>query len=444
MKKLAIAALCACALTLPAFAQLNVGGYISSVWVPYRLTVPQEGDALHTTAVQAPWGEPDISAGLSFDGWSEFVGFHLGLDIAYGAKNQAGHPLSAKGSGWVWAKPFNLPYLDTLTVYLGNAGNDTLQGKVGGSQFVHYTLNTNYDRHKYRVEYQDSQANIFTKFDPYPWGNAAGTRNTYWPAVSAAVLLTWEPVKNLFVGAFFAPELLDLNPNWPKDVWIGGASYPTYTSINGDKLGEAGIDQDYYDVKKVYKKIQIGAGYDIAGVGFLRAQYIGMRNTIEAAFQVKALGDIMLDIGVKIPFEGSDKEDASTYKKKKDYQASIGVTYRNYDFRLTGRIDTAFLGSDSSGIGVAQAGLDLVAYLIPSYDLGFATIGADIGFEYEQKDDINTLAKDSMQAGVGAWIERNLGPGAIKAGVIGRLPLEWDGEQANFELFIPIFIRAGF
>ncbi|MDR0706534.1 MAG: hypothetical protein LBF60_01475, partial [Treponema sp.] len=152
-----------------------------------------------------------------------------------------------------------------------------------------------------------------------------------------------------------------------------------------------------------------------------------------------------LDIGVKIPFEGINQEDKSTYKKKKDYQASIGFTYRNYGFRFNGHIDAAFLGSDSASLGaVKQSGLDLVAYLVPSYALSFATIGADIGFEYEQKDDINALQKDSMMAGLGVWIERNLGAGAIKAGVVGRLPLEWNGKQLDFELFIPILIRAGF
>jgi hypothetical protein len=442
LKKLIGSALCACVLTLPAFAQISVGGYISSVWAPYRLTVPEEGGMKHTTAVKAPWGEPDVGAGLSFDGWSEFVGFHLGLDIAYGAKNQAGHPLSAKGSGWVWAKPFSAAYLDTLTLYLGNAGSDALQGKVSGSNLVNYVLNTNYNLHKNRLEYTDSQYNIFTKFDPYPWGNADGANNTYWPSVSAAALLTWQPVKNLFVGAFFAPELFNVK-DW--DSPIGGAAYPTLESANGDKLGDAGIDQDYYDVKEVYKKIQFGAGYDIPGIGFIRAQYIGMRNTIEAAFQVKALGDIMLDIGVKIPFEGTNQEDKATYKKKKDYQVSVGFTYRNYEFRLNGHIDAAFLGSDSSGFGVVkQSGLDIVAYLVPSYELNIGTVGADIGFEYEQKDDINALQEDSMMAGLGVWIERNLGAGAIKAGVVGRLPLEWNGKQSDFELFIPILIRAGF
>jgi hypothetical protein len=445
MKKLLATVLCACALSLPVFAQLNVSAYTSSVWVPYRLTVPEEGEMSHTTAIQAPWGEPDISAGLSFDGWSEFAGFHLGLDIAYGAKNQAGHPLSAKGSGWVWVKPFSAAYLDTLTITLGNAGNDTLQGKVGSSNLINYVLNTNYDLHNNRFEYTDSSYNIFTKFDPYPWGNGQnGTVNTYWPMVSAAALLTWQPVKNLFVGAFFAPELFDVD-GW-DDNKRGGASYPGYKSVNGDPLlGNDGIDQDYYDVKEVYKKIQIGAGYDIAGVGFARAQYIGIRNTVELAFQVKSLGDIMLDIGVKIPFEGTNKEDLSTYKKKRDYQAAVGFTYRNYNFRLNGQIAAAFLGSDSSSPGMAlkEAGLDLMAYIVPSYQLGIGTIGADIGFEYEQKDDINNLGEDRMMAGVGLWIERNLGPGAFKAAVVSRLPLEWKGARSDFELFIPLVLRVG-
>jgi hypothetical protein len=440
MKKLIVVLMFGFLLTFSAFAQLSVGAYAKSYWIPYRLTVPADGEIRHTTAVQVPWGEPDISAGINFDGWSEFAGLHLGLDVAYGTSNQTANALSAKGSGWVWIKPLQFAHLNTLTLYLGNPNNDNLTGKITGSNLGTYVLNANYDKHDYRLEYQNPEYNIFTRIDPYSWGNASGKSNTYWPRVSAAVMLTYEPVERLFIGAFFAPELFDIT-TWGD---LGGASWPETVSINGDKLGDAGIDQDYYDAKEVYKKIQIGAGYDIPGIGFARLQYIGMRNTIEAAFQVKSLGDLVIDAGVKIPFEGTNKEDAATYKKKKDFQVSVAATYRNYDFRLTGRIDTAFLGSDSSGFTVKQNGLDLVAYLIPSYEFKFGTIGADIGFEYEQKDKINNWEKDSMQAGAAVWYQNKVGAGTFKAALVARAPLTWQDGKSAFELFIPLVVEIGF
>jgi hypothetical protein len=303
-------------------------------------------------------------------------------------------------------------------------------------------LSANYDKHSYRLEYQNPEYNIFTRIDPYSWGNADGTSNTYWPRVSAAAMLTYEPVDHLFIGAFFAPELFDIT-TWNDN--FGGATWPNTESANGSQvLGNVGIDQDYYDAKEVYKKIQVGAGYDIPGIGFARLQYIGIRNTIEAAFQVKALGDLVLDIGVKIPFEGTNKEDASTYKKKKDFQASVAATYRNYDFRLTGRVDTAFMGSDSSGFTVKQNGLDLVAYLIPSYEFRFGTIGADLGFEYEQKDKVNNWEKDSMQAGAAIWYQNKVGAGTFKAAVVARAPLTWQDSKTAFDLFIPLVVEIGF
>jgi hypothetical protein len=439
MKKLIVLVTLGFLLTLSAFAQLSVGAYAKSYWVPYRLTVPEEGEVRHTTAVQVPWGGPDISAGINFDGWSEFAGLHLGLDVAYGAGNQTAHPLSATGGGWVWIKPLQFARLETLTLYLGNPTNDTLTGKITGSNLGTYVLNVN--NSSSRLEYSSPEYNIFTRLDPYPWGNADQKNNVYWPRVSAAAMLTYEPVERLFIGAFFAPELVKI-VDW--DLKIGEALWPSTASVNGDKLGDAGIDQDYYDVKEVYKKIQIGAGYDIPGIGFARLQYIGMRNTIEAAFQVKSLGDLVIDAGVKIPFEGTNEDDASTYKKKKDFQASLAATYRNYDFRLTGRVDTAFLGSDSSGPTVKQNGLDLVAYLIPSYEFKFGTVGADIGFEYAQKDEVNNWKEDSMQAGAALWYQNKAGAGTFKTALAARTPLTWNDSKSAFELFIPIVVEIGF
>jgi hypothetical protein len=187
-------------------------------------------------------------------------------------------------------------------------------------------------------------------------------------------------------------------------------------------------------------------GYTIQGIGFARAQYIGVRNVVEAAFQLTALVDLVFDFGFKFPFEGTNKDDKMTYKKKRDFQASVAATYRNYEFRLLGRVDAAFAGSDSSRVGMAvqEHGLNVIAYIVPSYQFKVATVGLDLGFEYEQKDDFNGWEADSVQAGAGVWFHRNMGNANFKAGLVSRLPLEWGGVKQPFDFFIPIMLEVGF
>ncbi|MDR0455523.1 MAG: hypothetical protein LBH20_02415 [Treponema sp.] len=449
-----------CVLTASAFAQLNVGGYTKSYWIPWRMTVFEDGETAHTTAVQVPWGEPDISAGVNVDGWSEWGGIHLGIGIANGAANRSAHAYSATAGGWVWVKPLgftNAAGLDTFTIWLGDPNHGALMGKIGGSNLATYVLNNSYsiDRmlqqngykssngeRDFRLEKQNPEYNTFTRFNPYSWGNAnEETQNLWWPRIAAAAMITWEPVERFFFGFFVAPEmlrLLDWNPDSAK------INNPILQGIHGENLSDDDINQDFYDIKQVYRKMQIGAGYTIPGVGFARLQFIGLRNVIEAAFQLTALGDLVFDFGFKLPFEGSDKEDAATWKRKRDFGASVAATYRNYDFRFTGRLDAAFAGSDSSGRAVKVRGLNMIGYLIPSYQLNIGTVGMDIGVEYEQKDDVNGWENDSLQAGLGLWFHRSLNNAQFKIGLVSRLPLEWAGSKQPTDFFIPIILEVGF
>jgi len=458
MKKIFIFLILVCLCSVCAFAQLNVGGYAKSYWFPYRLIVPEEGDAVHTTGVQTPWGEPDISAGVNFDGWSEWGGIHLGIGIANGAANRPATGYSAKGDGWVWVKPLGFVKaagLDTFTIWLGSPYDEKLMGKIGGSDLSTYVLNNSYIIHgqgggggerEFRLEVQNPSYNTFTRVNPYSWGNANELhQNLWWPRIAAAAMITYEPIKDLYINMFVAPEMLRLL-DWNKD--SAGMNNPKLESINGEMLRDDDINQDFFDAKETYRKMQIGVGYNIPGIGFARVQWVGVRNVFEAAFQ-KSLGDIMFDTGIKIPYEGTTKDTSnayitSTYKKRRDFQASVSATYRFYDFRMTGRIDTAFLGSDSSGTRILQRGLDMIVYLIPSYQLGVGTVGADIGFEYEQKDDFNGWEKDSTQAGLGVWFARSMGNAKFKTGLITRLPLEWEGQKVPFELMLPVVLEVGF
>jgi hypothetical protein len=453
MKKLILAGMLFGALTVSTFAQLNVGAYAKSNYIPWRFTLTDDGDVYHTTAVQVPWGGPDISSGVNFDGWSQYGGLHLGLDIAYGASNNPGGYLSVVGSGWVWAKPFDfIPLMDSFALYFGTPSDDTLSGKYGSSPLIGYVLNTSYDVHNYRLSYGESQYNIFTRLNPYSWGNADGfSDNQFWPRIGAAFMFTWEPVEHLWIGGFIAPEAFRIT-GWTDGEWEGGQR-PIIETINGDRYSGDDINQDFYDAKSVWKKIQIQAGYDIPGIGLARVQYIGVRNVVEAAFQVKSLGDLVMDIGVKIPFEDTTLERGDAmYKKAHDWQASLAATWRSYDFRVTGRIDTAFGGYDSSMPAPAKSkthGLDMLVYLIPQYQLKIGAVGADLGFEYEAKDDINGYEEDCMQAGAALWFTRDMGNAKFRAAAVTRLPMPWKVQASRpdktaFELFFPLTIEIGF
>ncbi|MDR1277424.1 MAG: hypothetical protein LBK02_01590, partial [Treponema sp.] len=65
-------------------------------------------------------------------------------------------------------------------------------------------------------------------------------------------------------------------------------------------------------------------------------------------------------------------------------------------------------------------GLNLNAHLWPSYNLGFATVGLDLGYnligENTNKDG-DTLTKSGYLFGGGAWIKKTIGGASIKGGI---------------------------
>jgi len=486
MKKLIILSVLLCILSGSAFAQWYIGGYGTSWWIPYRLSVLNgdgasrvpdslDGKFQHTTAVQVPWGEGDIAAGIYAGGSVDWGGLSLGISIAGGASNLPETFTSAKATAVVWAKPFKgVAAMESLTISLGTPNNEKLQGKIGGSNLVSYVLNDSYRIQGFRLDYNNSQNNIFARLNPYNWGNGNNPdENLYWPRVSAGALVTFEPIENLFIGAFFAPEQWNLSEgslSWGFLGNPGNLAYPRVDPANGDSLdGDDGatIDQDFYNARKVYQKMQIAAGYEFPEIGLFRVQYLGMRNVIEAAFQLTAFGeDLIFDLGVKIPFEGTDKADPYTYKRKKDYQVSLAMNYTSATFNLLARIDTAFGGSDSSNTNypgvVMTRGFNMIAYLVPSYNIKIGTVGLDFGLEYEQSDLRNEFKDqsgndmDQFKMGAALWFSRDLGSVQFKIAAVTRFPLPYGGSYDNglplywtngkqaFELMFPIMISAGF
>ncbi|MDR1466056.1 MAG: transporter [Treponema sp.] len=398
------------------FAQVSLGGDVSSFFIPLRSTIDPDGKVKSTAAVQDSFGGPDLNTSIYIKGVSDLAGFNFTLRAAYGDGSPgSAQTVRARPDMYVWIKPH-----DILKLSFGTMTDDTLAGTVGASDLAPYVL----DPGKLdRLELGDSQFNIFTKFNPNADGNDK-PGNLYAPAVSAAAMITLTPIEGLFVGAFIAPELKGSN-------------------VNGDPiLGADGTDGDFYDVARIYKNLQFGVGYTIQGIGFARAQYIGWRNIVELAFQLTAIPALNLDLGVKIPWMGDDqKNDPVNYKLHRDYQFSLGADYTAGEFNLLCRVDTAFNGYNEDKDYLN--GLDLLVYAVPSYNLGFAKAGVDFGFEYrgvDKDDGTDVTNTDGIQAGAGLWLEKAFGAGVLKGGVTGRFPLKWQGIEQYTDIFIPIMI----
>ncbi|MDR0784441.1 MAG: hypothetical protein LBE74_00965 [Treponema sp.] len=413
MKKL-MALIIVSALTASAvFAQVSLGGDVSSFFIPFRSTIDPDGKVKSTAAVQDSFGGPDLNTSIYIKGVSDLAGFNFTLRAAYGDGSAGGaQTVRARPDMYVWIKP-----LDILKLSFGTMTDDTLAGKVGASDFAPYVL----DPGKLdRLELGDSQFNIFTQFNPNAEGSGDDKGNLYAPAVSAAAMITLTPIEGLFIGAFIAPEL---------------------NGSNGTKLGD-GTNGDFYDVERIYKNIQFGMGYTIQGVGLARAQYVGWRNIVELAFQLTAIENLNLDFGMKIPWIGDDaKNDAVNFNIQRDYQFSLGADYTVGEFNVLCRGDLAFNGYNKTTD--VLNGLDLVVYAVPSYNLSFAKAGLDLGFEYrgvDKKGGVDIENTDGTQFGAGIWLEKAFGAGVLKGGVTGRFPLEWQSKEQNTDVFIPIML----
>jgi hypothetical protein len=69
----------------------------------------------------------------------------------------------------------------------------------------------------------------------------------------------------------------------------------------------AGLKESRMAYSAVLDNIIVGAGYDIAGIGVIRAQYTGSSQEINAAFKVTAVEGLMVDLGVFYPNGGDLK-----------------------------------------------------------------------------------------------------------------------------------------
>jgi hypothetical protein len=381
------------------------------------------------------WGDP-VALELDITGATSHVGFGLGLTT------EGGIGANATGAN-VWAKPFGS---DLLTLSIGKGVDDTLRGKVGEvndgwEYFVLPLLGGEKD-------------DIFTRFK---YGGTSDFSGFSLPAgftasqLTYGALLTSAPLEGLYIGA----------------------------RVNAPNMWTAPLKAE-----DVYRYIQIGAGYEIANVGLVRAQFFGGWTTddgsrlqdevdsilagggtpnpanltefvadaddaarIEAAFALTALEGITIDIGTKIWLPVKRDIDikaagVSVYTDKHEFakgiQLSVGaIIAPEGAFSLAARVDSTFGGSDKTDAdNYDNDPFILNAHLVPAFDLGFAKVGLDVGMqltsatsgkrggtEYKADD----TKDDSFDFGIGAFIHKGFANGYIKTGLALTLDGQNDG-----------------
>jgi hypothetical protein len=359
----------------------------------------------------ATWGggEPRVDYRLGFT--SDFVGFRIKFTA------DAGN-LGTDEDAHIWAKPFGN---DFLKLTAGKLIEDALRGKIGNLDggFTNYVLGNS-----------PEEDNIFSRFTS-----------------GQALLISSAPIDGLFIG-------LMLSGNQQGDGVLNtggwGGNSPTYAA-------------------NVFRTMQIGAGFNIANIGHIRAQYIGgwsgeidksdadtakyyaanpQKSRIEAAFALTAIDGLLIDLGGKFHMPWEEK---GSFAGSGGVDFSLGANFNTGIIGIGARFDATGLGGYDRNVkdDKNENGMGMLIRVVPSLALDFAKIGLDVAFEIngESKDKDGVGKKDNTsRIGFGAFIEKGLGKGSFKFGLAYTLaPTNNDGKANGSDVFsVPIILEYAF
>jgi hypothetical protein len=370
-----------------------------------------EGETYAGTGVT--WGGAYPRVDFRVGGDSEMVGWKVHIT---GEKDGFG----VGDDAHIWAKPFGS---DILKFTAGHFIEDTLRGKIGN-------LDGGFSNFVGMVEEEDA---IFGRF-----GTAGNNQGNF--GASSAFMISSAPIDGLFIGLFV--------PGFLFDGW--GA-------------------EEITPAAKAYRYMQIGAGFNIAGIGHIRAQYIGgwagevdltdpdilkyydagKTAQIQFAFALTAIDGLLVDLGAKIGLAEKIKFTEAETTRGMDF--SVGAIFNTGIIGIGARVDAKGLGaySRTSGTDKSENGMTMVARVVPTFALDFAKIGLDIAFGIngESKAPDGTAQGDNTtQIGFGAFLEKGLGKGSFKIGATYTLAkTNKDGKANGSDVFqIPIILEYAF
>jgi len=426
MKKIVSVLIVLVLFTGSAFADVGVGAWGRAAFTPLKYITAEQANG---TVVKDPVTGDDVE-GESYvytrTTWGG--GIRVGVSLS-GWSDYVGFNLDINGDD-VWnigagdfVSIWAKPFSsDILKLTVGKFNEDVLRGKIG--QFTSSDINDLYFGGK-------GNDDIFNRFQAWK-----------------GFLISSAPIDGLFIGLLVKNDSAD------------------------------------FLAPVAYRKMQIGAGYNISGIGHVRAQYIGgwsgtydlnskddMKyftppvtnaagkidwkdaddpSRIEFAFALTAVENLLVDMGFKYFLPVTVTGSGSEVKKSNGAQIALGVKYNIDAIGIGARFDMKGLGSGVTATGGYESkdGIETAIRLTPSYNLGVAAIGLDFGatFVGESTDGNGTGQKDQWsQMGFGAYVSKGLGNGQITAGVGYTLPKYGeDGANGSGVFQIPIILEYWF
>jgi hypothetical protein len=304
-------------------APVNIG---VSAWgrTIFSPVVSNDGGEKHPTT-GASWGGNGGRIGWTIKGSSANVGFQVDM-------NCDGGEIGFQDQQKVWAKP-----VDFLTVEIGpSIFYETLRGDAafGAWNWMRYS------------DLDDEDA-IFVR------GKAGGGDQNGIRQNSSGIQGGWDRENGIYAGSIIHVDHKGFHAFASLDQSYGSLIQEETSEGAGDEVREQ------YTTADMFKRGQYGAGYEIPGVGLIRAQYIGkayLKNStddkltnygiINAALKLdKIVDNFYIDLGYFKPTEEQKKtEDGEGYEAYNGY-----MKYAAGSVTVHGTVQTKLDKLDSDG-----------------------------------------------------------------------------------------------
>jgi hypothetical protein len=335
------------------------------------------------------------------------------------------------------------------------------------------------------------------------WENE-GIFERFWSQGGPAIMLSGEPVKNLYIGAMV--KIRDEYTNNPNDAQYGGAGIPDSSIWFNNTNVSTVLAED------AFRFTQAAVGYTFPGIGLARLQFFGgffkddlkdlqeltdinngiipnapgstffdylktrdQAPKIQGAFALTGIKDLMADIGVTVwlpvQYEGkviNKHTNASVLTIDEGgawngIRLGIGVTSSTAAFDLAARSDMNFGGYElryvyNTGAGAPEQkdqkssdGFQFVMRLSPSYNFSFATLGLDLGVGVKGRsiNERGGWVNDQVCSwGIGASIRKSFGTSHFLTGLAYSSPVYGTGNQFDYNnpgyFSIPVIMWINF
>jgi len=451
MKKMVLLSLIAALAAAPAFAEISLGAWGRGMFSPLMLFGDENDGAGNTVndtgfvgaGAGVTWME-SFATEIDISGGNDFVGFGIGIDVAGG---WADFGLNAFGAH-IWVQPLGS---DLLRLTAGRYRDDTLRGRQGhlNNGFEYFVLPDTID-----LAYGEADA-IFHRFNQ---------RGAFFPdAPVQGFMLSSRPIEELFLG------------------------FSVTAPLRG--MDDRGWGWSPYYAGWVFRTSQIGLGFDIAGIGSVRAQFLGgfmnidataeesdsawahlmyiaggedglddlsvaaLSPRIEFAFAYTGMEGLLIDFGFKFHLPSTvDFGDGLEMVYREGIFLALGASFEQEAFRVRARLELDAGRGDDFTVGGQTSewrdGLGLGLRLVPAFNLGFGWAGLDLGVQFrgESSEDGTGLEDNILRLGFGGFFEMDLGgSGIFKTGLTYTLPTSIGGEAVGSGvLSIPVLMEFWF